>query len=94
MRAIVGDVTHRMALTTPPHILPHFTSALPLQVPSVWAIGDVTHRMDLTPVALMEGKALAATLFGGKPTVPDYENVSGRVGWLRGWGGWTRGWVG
>ncbi len=28
-------------------------------------------------VALMEGKALVATLFGGKKTVPDYENVSG-----------------
>ncbi|GAB4821380.1 hypothetical protein N2152v2_008426 [Parachlorella kessleri] len=44
-------------------------------VPSVWAIGDVTDRMDLTPVALMEGKALAATLFGGKPTIPCYENI-------------------
>lgn len=44
-------------------------------VPSIWAIGDVTDRMNLTPVALMEGKALVATLFGGKKTVPDYENV-------------------
>lgn len=46
--------------------------------PSVWAIGDCTDRVNLTPVALMEGRALAATLFGGKPTKPDYENV--RVG--------------
>ena len=30
------------------------------------------------PVALMEGKALVATLFGGKSTVPDYENVRAR----------------
>ena len=45
-------------------------------VPSIWAIGDVTGRMALTPVALMEGKALAATLFGGTPQKPDYENVS------------------
>ena len=45
------------------------------QVPSIWAIGDCTDRMNLTPVALMEGKALVATLFGGKPTVPDYDNV-------------------
>jgi glutathione reductase (NADPH) len=45
-------------------------------VPSIWAIGDVTDRVNLTPVALMEGKALAATLFGGVPTKPDYQNVS------------------
>lgn len=44
-------------------------------VPSIWAIGDVTDRMNLTPVALMEGKALAATLFGNKPSVPDYDNI-------------------
>eukprot|EP00887_Chlorella_sp_A99_P002348 scaffold10.g2348.t1 len=44
-------------------------------IPSIWAIGDVTDRMNLTPVALMEGKALAATLFGGRPTVPDYDNI-------------------
>lgn len=45
-------------------------------VPSIWAIGDVTGRMALTPVALMEGRALAATIFGGCPTKPDYDNVS------------------
>jgi len=48
-------------------------------VPSIFAIGDVTDRMNLTPVALMEGKALAATLFGGDPTKPDYENVPSAV---------------
>lgn len=44
-------------------------------MPSIWAIGDVTDRVNLTPVALMEGKALAATLFGGENKTPDYENV-------------------
>lgn len=33
-------------------------------------------------VALMEGKALVATLFGGKPTTPDYENVRPAFGCL------------
>lgn len=44
-------------------------------VPSIWAIGDVTNRMNLTPVAIMEGKAFASTAFGGKPVVPEYDNV-------------------
>ena len=44
-------------------------------VPSIWAIGDVTDRVNLTPVALMEGKAMAATLFAGVPTKPDYQYV-------------------
>lgn len=44
-------------------------------VPSIWAIGDATDRMNLTPVALMEGRALASTLFGGVPASPDYGNV-------------------
>ena len=48
-------------------------------IPSIYAIGDVTNRMNLTPVALMEGKALAATMFGGVPTKPDYENVPSAV---------------
>lgn len=48
-------------------------------VPSIWSIGDCTDRLNLTPVALMEGRALAATLFGGKPTAPDYENVPSAV---------------
>ena len=57
------------------HTHTHAHTPLPPQVPSIWAIGDCTNRMNLTPVALMEGKALVATLFGGKPSVPDYENV-------------------
>jgi len=44
-------------------------------IPSIYAVGDVTHRMSLTPVALMEGMAMAETLFGGGPTRPNYEGV-------------------
>lgn len=45
-------------------------------VPSIWCIGDATDRMCLTPVAIAEGKALAATLFGGgDPVQPDYAGV-------------------
>ncbi len=48
-------------------------------VPHIWAIGDVTDRINLTPVAIREGMALAATLFGGLPTAPDHENVPSAV---------------
>lgn len=41
-------------------------------VDSIWAVGDVTNRMNLTPVALMEGSAFAKTVFGNKPSKPDY----------------------
>lgn len=44
-------------------------------VPSIWAIGDVTNRLNLTPVAIHEGMAVAATLFAGRPTAPDYADV-------------------
>jgi glutathione reductase (NADPH) len=44
-------------------------------VPSIYAVGDVTHRLQLTPVAIREGAAFAATVFGGKPTAADHENV-------------------
>jgi glutathione reductase (NADPH) len=44
-------------------------------VPGVWAIGDVTNRLNLTPVAIHEGMAVAATLFAGRPTVPDHSDV-------------------
>ena len=44
-------------------------------VDSIHAIGDVTNRLNLTPVATAEGMALARTLFGGKPTPVDHENV-------------------
>lgn len=41
-------------------------------MPSICAVGDVTDRINLTPVALMEGGALAKTLFLNEPTKPDY----------------------
>ncbi|KAG7984654.1 hypothetical protein I3843_04G171200 [Carya illinoinensis] len=48
-------------------------------VPSIWAVGDVTDRLYLTPVALMEGMALAKTLFKNEPTKPDYRTVPSAV---------------
>jgi glutathione reductase (NADPH) len=47
--------------------------------PSIYAIGDVTDRVQLTPVAIREGQAFADTLFGGKPTRVDYENIPSAV---------------
>jgi len=47
--------------------------------PSIFAIGDVTERIALTPVALMEGMAMAKTMFGEAPTKPDHENVPSAV---------------
>jgi glutathione reductase (NADPH) len=49
------------------------------RVPSVWAIGDATDRLNLTPVAIHEGVCLASTLFDGRPTKPDHENVPSAV---------------
>ncbi|KAL1827417.1 hypothetical protein ACET3Z_005829 [Daucus carota] len=48
-------------------------------VPSIWAVGDVTDRINLTPVALMEGGALAKTLFANEPTKPDFRAVPSAV---------------
>ncbi|KAL5561794.1 hypothetical protein UlMin_031541 [Ulmus minor] len=48
-------------------------------VPSIWAVGDVTDRINLTPVALMEGGALAKTIFQNEPTKPDYRAVPSAV---------------
>ena len=48
-------------------------------VPSIHAVGDVTDRVNLTPVAIHEGMALAHTLFGGRPTPVDHENVPSAV---------------
>jgi len=48
-------------------------------VASIYAVGDVTNRLDLTPVALMEGMAVADTLFGRRPTKPNYEAVPSAV---------------
>jgi len=43
--------------------------------PSIYAVGDVTNRANLTPVAIREGHAFADTVFGGKPTMVDYELI-------------------
>jgi glutathione reductase (NADPH) len=48
-------------------------------VPSIYAIGDVTNRRNLTPVALREGHAFADTLFGGRKTAVDHDNVPSAV---------------
>ena len=48
-------------------------------VASIYAIGDVTDRIQLTPVAIREGQAFAETVFGGKPTRVDYENIPSAV---------------
>lgn len=49
-------------------------------VDSIYAIGDVTDRMALTPVALMEGMAMANTMFGKDgPVKPDHVNVPSAV---------------
>jgi len=49
-------------------------------VESIFAVGDVTDRINLTPVALMEGMAMAKTMFGGgEPAKPDHENVPSAV---------------
>eukprot|EP00798_Chlamydomonas_sp_ICE-L_P027078 gene27078-2310_t len=48
-------------------------------IPSIWAVGDVTDRINLTPVALMEGMALAKTIVLNEPTKPDYDAVASAV---------------
>jgi glutathione reductase (NADPH) len=47
--------------------------------PSIYAVGDVTNRVQLTPVAIREGQAFADTMYGGKPTRVDYENIPSAV---------------
>ena len=44
-------------------------------VPSIFAAGDCTDRLMLTPMAIVEGHAVAETLFNNNPTPPDYTNV-------------------
>ena len=44
-------------------------------VPNIYAVGDVTNRVNLTPVAIREGHAFADTVYGGKPTKVDHNNV-------------------
>ncbi|MGA9583118.1 MAG: glutathione-disulfide reductase [Allosphingosinicella sp.] len=46
---------------------------------SIYAVGDVTNRVQLTPVAIREGQAFADSVFGGKPTRVDYENIPSAV---------------
>ena len=48
-------------------------------VSNIFAVGDVTDRINLTPVALMEGMAVAKTLFDNDPTKPDHEYVASAV---------------
>ncbi|RMF09691.1 MAG: glutathione-disulfide reductase [Alphaproteobacteria bacterium] len=48
-------------------------------VENIYAVGDVTDRIALTPVAIKEGAAVAATLFGDKPTRVDYRDVPSAV---------------
>ena len=48
-------------------------------VPHIYAVGDVTDRVQLTPVAIREGQAFADTVFGGKPTLVDYECIPSAV---------------
>ena len=47
--------------------------------PSVYAVGDVTNRINLTPVALMEGHAMADTVFGHMDRAVDHEAVPAAV---------------
>ncbi|MFY0637119.1 glutathione-disulfide reductase [Maricaulis maris] len=46
---------------------------------NVYAVGDVTNRVNLTPVAIREGAAFAATVFDGKPTAYDHEDIASAV---------------
>jgi glutathione reductase (NADPH) len=46
---------------------------------SIYAVGDVTNRVQLTPIAIREGQAFADTIYGGKPTRVDYENIPSAV---------------
>jgi len=48
-------------------------------VPHIYAVGDVTHRICLTPVAIREGAAVATTLFGGRETPVDHDDVPSAV---------------
>lgn len=48
-------------------------------VDNVFAVGDVTDRINLTPVALMEGHALADTQFGGMDRPIDHANTPAAV---------------
>ncbi len=47
--------------------------------PHIYAVGDCTNRINLTPVAIGEGRALADTVFGGKPRLMSHQNVPSAV---------------
>jgi glutathione reductase (NADPH) len=44
-------------------------------VDNIYAIGDVTDRVNLTPVAIREGHAFADTVYGGRLTRVDHEDI-------------------
>ena len=46
---------------------------------NVYAVGDVTDRVNLTPVAIREGAAFAATVFDGRPTAYDHNDIASAV---------------
>jgi len=46
---------------------------------NIYALGDCTDRINLTPVAIKEGAAFAATVFGDTPTTVDYRDVATAV---------------
>ncbi|ABI65266.1 NADPH-glutathione reductase [Maricaulis maris MCS10] len=46
---------------------------------NIYAVGDVTNRVNLTPVAIREGAAFAATVFGDTPTAYDHEDIASAV---------------
>ncbi len=49
------------------------------RVESIYAVGDCTNRKNLTPVAIAEGRAVAATLFHDTPTPVDHAHVPSAV---------------
>jgi glutathione reductase (NADPH) len=48
-------------------------------VENIYAVGDVTDRVNLTPVAIREGAAFAATVFGNEPTAYDHTEIASAV---------------
>lgn len=46
---------------------------------SIYAVGDVTDRVQLTPIAIREGHAVADSLFGEAPRIPDYSCIPAAV---------------
>lgn len=48
-------------------------------VDHIYAVGDVTNRVNLTPVAIREGAAFAATVYGDTPTAFDHDDIASAV---------------